>query len=106
MEHRQIGIHVNGEAVVGHAAGDFHADGGYLALAIRRPNAGQTVNSGGRYPKFGQAADDYLLQGADVPVGAAPSAQSDDGVSDQLPRAVVGDQPAAVCFHDIDASDG
>ena len=101
----EVGVDVEGEAMEGDAAAYLDAYGGYLASG--GPNSGEARLDVGSDVEVGEGVDDDLLDGADVLQGAdAQPAQVEDGVSDELAGAVVGDLAATVSLVDGNAEGG
>ena len=98
LEHREIGVDVEREAVPGAAARDLHADGGDLLVA--HPDAGISRLAVGRDAELGERVDEHTLErahvGHDVAQAVAPVGQRDDRVPDELARPVIGDVAPAI----------
>src|SRR5690606_16904496 len=101
LEVGEVGVHVEGEAVVGDPAAHGHADGG--DFAVGDPDAGLAVAAGGDEAEFADGVDQDLFQKAQVGVEVFAGGEVDDGVADELAGAVVGDVAAAVGLDDFDA---
>ena len=105
-----VGVEVDGEPVEGDPSSDADADradlGGEVGLEVVLrvdPDAGLGVGVA-LDVELGERSDDGLFEGADVLVDAElGSVEVDDGVADELARAVVGDIAAAVCFVELHA---
>jgi hypothetical protein len=96
VEHGEVGIDVEGEAVHRPAPSDPDAD--RRDLAPVDPHAGEAVEPAGpRQPEVGQRVDDDLLDGMHVGRHRPrPHGHVDDRVPDQLAGPVVGDVAAPV----------
>src|SRR5256886_2607803 len=80
-----------------------HADAGDLAASPAGPDAGVAGPTLGRDVELGERVDQGLLERAQVPVQvAAIAAQVQDGIADELPRAVERDVAAALHLDDGD----
>ena len=109
VEHREVGVHIEGEAVGGPTLRDADADGADLPrsrppgttwLVEAHPHAGvarESSHRGGGDPQGDEGIDDDLLHPSHVggPV-LGPGAHGEQGVADQLAGSVVGDVTAAV----------
>src|SRR2546430_5437234 len=79
----------------------MHADAGDLAGASAGPDAGVARLPLARDVEPGERVDQGLLERAQVPMQvAAVAAQVQDGIADELPRAVEGDIAAALDLED------
>jgi hypothetical protein len=101
VEHRQVGGHVEGEAVHRTPPGDAHTDGGDLprGVALRiDPHAGHAFHSPAPgEPEVGEYVDDELFDRVDVGRDRAGAARYvPDDVADELSGPVVGDIAAPV----------
>src|SRR3954470_10912969 len=97
-ESRQVGAHVQGEAMARHPARNPDPDCGELVFATRGtgPDAGQALDPSRGDAEGGDGTDQDVLEVADIAMDiAAIRLEIDDGVADELPRPVVGDVPAA-----------
>ena len=63
-----------------------------------QPDAGAPGHPAGAEPEIGEGADHRLLEAADIVHDADRLGQPDDGIADQLARAVPGDLAAAIDF--------
>ena len=79
----EIGVHVEGQAVIGDTPAYLHTDGSGLLIAY--PHTGKTFHQTAGDAKIGQGLDNHLLQGPDVLDGTAPSPQVKYGVGYKLP---------------------
>ena len=102
VEHREVGVDVEREAVTGAAARDLHADRG--DLLVTDPDARVAAARGARRPEVGERVDEHAFERAhvrhDVAQPVAPVGQRDDRVADQLPGPVVRDVAAAIGAHE------
>jgi hypothetical protein len=103
VEHREVGIDVEGEAVARAPTCDLDADRGDL-LGVD-PHAGEPRLGVGFDPEIGQRADEHGLElahvGHDIAETVAPRGKRDDRIADELARAVIGDVAAAVGVHEL-----
>ncbi len=100
----EIGCDVEGEAVHGDPAGDPHPDGGHLAPLGPHPRIARLRP--GVHPEVRQGGDERLLHLAHVGDDPLRVLEADDGVADELARAVVGDVAAAVDVEHLGADLG
>src|SRR5690606_25618703 len=103
VEELQIRGNVEGESVGCDPAGrDAHAYGGDLLAG--GPDAGEPRHASGGDGEGGERADESFLDVADVAVQvAAVGLEVQDGIADELSRAVIGDIPAAAGLEEFDA---
>ena len=105
VEHREVGIDVEREAVTRAHRRDLHADRGDLLVAD--PHAGEPVLAVRVDAEAGERVDQRGFEPADVrdDVGraVAPLRQRDDRVADELAGPVVRDVAAAVGVHELRA---
>ena len=105
-----VGVEVDGQAVEGDPAADADADGADLGGLVGcevvlgvDPDAGLGVGVA-LDVELCEGGDDGLLEGSDVLVNAEfGGVEVDDGVADELARAVVGDIAAAVGLVELHA---
>ena len=99
---RQIGTHVEREAVARNPPRDANAD--RRELLIRHPGAGQPRHTLRVHAEFRDGGDHHLLEIANVAMDVAPvRPQIDDRITHQLAGAVVGHVAAAAGFEHLDA---
>ena len=100
-------MHVQSQPVQGATARDAHTDGTDLAGHRARridPHARVAVETPRRNRQVRQRVDHNLLDGVHVARDRARrGGDADDGIGDELSRAVVGDVPAPVAAHDLGA---
>ncbi len=86
---------VDGEPVQAHPTPHAHADG--RDLAVRDPHPRQPLAPCADDPVPGQRGDEHFLQEPQVNVQVAPAlAEVEDGIADELARAVVSRLAAAM----------
>src|SRR5579871_4512831 len=84
------------EAVGGDPAADVNTDGSHFLFVC--PNAGKAFDVAGFNSEFSQRVDDCLLDGANKTNHVAlPFSQIENGVTDDLSRAVIRNVAAAIC---------
>lgn len=106
-----VRVEVDGEPVEGDPSSDADADGANLGGLVGSevvlgvdPDAGGVGVGVGGDVELGECVDDGGLEGADVLVDAElGGVEVDDGVADELARAVVGDVAAAVGLVELHA---
>ena len=104
-EMAQIGLEIDGEAVQGDAMALSDADGGDLAAI--GPDADVVGIETSAMPSSREGGDYRVFERAHVTRhGQATRAQLDDGIADQLSRAVVRDQTATGGAVDFDTPVG
>src|SRR5439155_1783352 len=97
VEMGEIGGDIQREPVRRDPLFHVHADAGDLAAASAGPDAGVARLPLARDVEPGERVDQGLLERAQVPMQvAAVAAQVQDGIADELPRAVEGDIAAAL----------
>ena len=100
----EVGVDIEGEAVMGNVACYFDADGGDLGTVD--PDTGEAVLDVGPNVEVGEGVDEEKLQLSDVLAGAkAELAEVDDRVAYKLAWAVVGNLSTSVRL-DKGGSDG
>ncbi len=88
---------VDREAVHRNPFPHAHPDGS--ELAVLHPHAGHALAAACGNPKLPASGDERVLDEAEVEMKvAAARVEVEDGIADELPRAVVGGLAAAVCF--------
>ena len=100
----EVGVYVEGEAVVSDPAADGDTEGGDFARAD--PNAGEAGAAGGDEAEGTDGVDEDLFEEAEVGVEVFAGGEGDDRIADELAGAVVGDIAATVGFRDLDALGG
>lgn len=108
IEVAEIGGDVKGQAVGSDPAADVDADGGEFFLGDivggLDPDAGLAGDAIGGDAEFSGGADHGFFERADVPVDVAADAiEIENGIADDLARAVIGDVSATVGFAEFDA---
>ena len=94
VEKVHVGVDVQGETVHGDPLGNPYPDGGYLALI--GPDPGVAGRSPGLHPEVRQGTDQHLFHRPNIGDNLFQVGQGQDGISDQLSGAVVGDIPSPV----------
>ena len=104
VELREVGVHVEREAVARDPARDADADG--RELVRRRPRRRSApARALGRDAEVGRRPDQHLFEVAHVAVHvAAIRPQIDDRIADELAGTVVGDVAAAARLEQLDAA--
>src|SRR5947209_7943115 len=105
LEIIEIGTHIQGKAMGGHAARNVNADGGNLGLFFR-PHASQAGNALSHYAQIAAASDKHFLHFADELDRANPgseAAQIKNRIADKLTGPVKGHVATAVGLKQLDS---
>lgn len=104
-EGREIHADIQREAVHGDTVGDPHADGrDFRRVIAADPYTREPLTPMGSDAPLGQRVDQHSFQPADIGLrSCAVICEAEDGVSDRLPRSVIGDRSTALCAHDRNA---
>ncbi len=95
IEHLEVNIDIEGEAVPRNAPPHRNTDCRHLAL--RRPDAGETCSKEDLQPLFDESAGERPFESAQIAPRRNPAAaQVDDRVADDLPRPMIGRATAAI----------
>lgn len=100
----EVGVYVEGEAMVSDPTPDGDPEGGDFARAD--PDAGEAGASRGGEAEGADGVDQNLLEEAKVGVQVFAGGEGDDGVADELAGTVVGDVSAAVGRGEFDTLGG
>src|SRR5271157_4002178 len=95
---------IQGKAVRRYTARDVHTDGGDLGLVAQRPRAGHARNAARGHAEISAGPDQHLFQLAHKlhrPYARREPAQVENGISDELPGAVISHVAAAVALEDL-----
>ena len=93
--HREVGVHVERQAVGGHTAPDPDADGGELALVVD-PHPGEAIHASCADVEARRGGDDGGLEGPHVAAQVERIVKLDDRIGDELPGSMKGDVTTAV----------
>jgi hypothetical protein len=103
VEHREVGIDIEREAVPGATLRDSHTD--RRDLLVADPYAGEPALATRVDAEVGERRDQDRFEPAnvrdDIALTGAPLCERDDRVSDELARPVVGDVATAIGVHEI-----